>query len=119
MKTCKELATAVREDQMGFQEALLMHLEHRHPDHFGVEPFFVLSMAISYVNMGRPEVCLEMAGERATAGEWVAVWAGAICRLNDDRSVNCHCPPLGPLESRRKQERSTGESCNGSRKNDS
>jgi hypothetical protein len=67
----KELAAAVREDQMGFEEALLMHLENRHPDHFGMEAFFILSMAISYSNMGQPEVALELAGEKATAGEWV------------------------------------------------
>jgi hypothetical protein len=71
MKTCKELASAVREDQMGFQEALLMHLEHRHPDHFNIEAFFVLSMAISYSNMGRPEIALEIADEKATAEDWV------------------------------------------------
>jgi hypothetical protein len=67
----EELAIAVKEDRMDFQEALLMHLEHRHPDHFDIEAFFVLSMAISYLNMGQPDVALEMAGEKATAGEWV------------------------------------------------
>ena len=71
MKTCEELATAVREDRIGFQEALLFHLEHRHPDHFNIEAFLVLSMAISYSNMGRPEVSLEIDGDKATAGEWV------------------------------------------------
>jgi hypothetical protein len=67
----KELADAVRGDQMGFEEALFMHLEHRHPDHFDIEAFFVLSLAISYSNMGRPEMALEMSDENATAGEWV------------------------------------------------
>jgi hypothetical protein len=71
MKNAEELAAAVKEDRMGFQEALLLHLEHQHPEHFDIEAFFILSMAISYSNMGRPGTALEMAGEKATAEDWV------------------------------------------------
>jgi hypothetical protein len=70
-QSVEELATAVREDRIEFTEALLSHLEHNHPSYFSIEAFFVLSMSISYVNMGRPETVLELAGEKATAKEFV------------------------------------------------
>jgi hypothetical protein len=71
MKTAEELAQAVREDRIEFNEGLLLHLENSHPDHYSMEAFFVLSMAISYIGLGQQEVVLELAGEKATAGEWV------------------------------------------------
>ncbi len=69
--TADELAAAVREERLEFAEALLRHLELRHPEHHGIEAFLVLSMALGYVSMGEPGMSLEMAGETATSAEWV------------------------------------------------
>jgi len=69
--TIEDLAAAVKNEEMDFDDALLMHLEHRHSEYHTIEAFFVLSMAIGYVSSGHPATTLELSGEEASAFDWV------------------------------------------------
>lgn len=55
MSSAAELAYAVREERRSFDDALLEYLQGHHPDRLDESFFWIVTIAISYANMGNWE----------------------------------------------------------------
>ena len=55
MSSAAELAKAVREERMSFDDALLEYLQEHHPDRLDESFFWIVTISISYANMGKWE----------------------------------------------------------------